>query len=240
MTARYLAGVRALTFDVFGTTVDWRSGIANEGRRIGGRHGVEADWERVADRWRALYMPYMDKVRRGELPWTNFDRLHRLSLDQVLSDAGVQGLDDGARDELTQAWERLPAWPDAAEGLARLKKRFTVSTLSNGNRAQQEGLVRLAALPFDRLISAEDFRHYKPDPEVYLGAAATLGLEPSQVMMVASHKGDLRAAQAAGLRAAFVERPLEKGPSGGADRRPDHESDVEASDFVDLARLLGC
>ncbi|HYL09072.1 MAG TPA: haloacid dehalogenase type II [Candidatus Udaeobacter sp.] len=240
MTARDVAEVRALTFDVFGTTVDWRSGIANEGRRIGGRHGVEADWERVADGWRALYMPYMDKVRRGELPWTNFDRLHRLSLDQVLSEAGVHGLDDGARDELTRAWERLPAWPDAAEGLSRLKKRFTVSTLSNGNRAQQEALIRFAALPFDRLISAEDFRHYKPDPEVYLGAAATLGLEPAQVMMVASHKGDLRAAQAAGLRAAFVERPLEKGPSGGADRRPDHESDVEASDFVDLARLLGC
>src|SRR5579864_4695550 len=240
MTARDLEEVRALTFDVFGTTVDWRSGIADEGRRIGVRHGVEADWERVADRWRALYMPYMDKVRRGELPWTNFDRLHRLSLDQVLSEAGVQGLDDRARDELTQAWERLPAWPDAAEGLARLKKRFTVSTLSNGNRAQQEALVRFAGLPFDRLISAEDFRHYKPDPEVYLGAASTLGLEPAQVMMVASHKGDLRAAQAAGLRAAFVERPLEKGPSGGADLLPDPQSDVQAASFRDLAEKLGC
>jgi len=182
----------------------------------------------------------MDRVRRGELPWTNFDRLHRMSLDQVLNDLGIEGFDGADRDELTLAWERLPAWPDAAPGLTRLAKRFTVSTLSNGNRSQQTSLVRFAGLPFQRILSAEDFRHYKPDPEVYLGAASALELEASQVMMVAAHKSDLRAAQAAGLRAAFVERPLEKGLGGGADRLPDGAADVQATDFLDLAAKLGC
>ena len=231
--------VRALTFDVFGTVVDWRSGVALEGRRLGERHGIDADWEQVADAWRALYVPYMNRVRSGELPWTNFDRLHRMSLDQVLGDLEIDGFDPVARDEFTRAWERLPAWPDAAAGLARLTDRFTVATLSNGNRSQQEGLMRFTGLPFQRLLSAEDFKHYKPDREVYLGAVSALGLAPGQVMMVAAHKPDLRAAQAAGLRTAFVERPLEKGPSGGADRLPDSESDLQATDFIDLARQLG-
>jgi 2-haloacid dehalogenase len=232
--------LHALTFDVFGTCVDWRSGIAAEARRLGALAGVRADWERMADAWRALYMPSMDRVRRGELPWTNFDRLHRVSLDQVLRETGAERFDDAAREELTSAWERLPAWPDAAPGLARLAQRFTVTTLSNGNRSQQAALIRFAGLPFQRLISAEDFRHYKPDREVYLGAATLLGLKPSQVMMVAAHKGDLRAARAAGLRAAFVERPLEKGLGGGADLLPDPHADVQATDFMDLADQLGC
>jgi len=232
--------VRALTFDVFGTTVDWRAGVAAEAERIGKLNGVHGDWERLADAWRALYIPSMDRVRSGELPWTNFDRLHRLSLDEVLHDVGLEGFDPDAREELTHAWERLPAWPDVGAGLARLARRFTVSTLSNGNRSQQAALIHFADLPFQRLLSAEDFRHYKPDREVYLGAASALGLKPNEVMMVAAHKGDLRAAQAAGLRAAFVERPLEKGPGGAADRLPDPDADVEATDFMDLADKLGC
>jgi 2-haloacid dehalogenase len=235
-----LSGVRALTFDVFGTTVDWRSGVAAEARRLGAVSGVQGDWERLATAWRQLYMPSLNRVRRGELPWTNFDRLHRLSLDQVLRELGVEGFDSAARDELTLAWERLPPWPDTVPGLTRLTRRFTVSTLSNGNRAQQAALMSFAGLPFQRLLSAEDFRHYKPDPEVYLGAVSALGLDPGQVMMVAAHKADLRAAQAAGLRAAFVERPLEKGPDGGADLLPDPNADVQALDFMDLADKLGC
>lgn len=234
-----LSAIRALTFDVFGTAVDWRSGVVAEGRRLGSLHGIEADWEQVADRWRSLYAPYMDRVRVGELPWTNFDRLHRLSLDQVLDDLGIAGFDAAVRDEFTHAWERLPAWPDAAAGLAELGKRFSVATLSNGNRSQQQALMRFTRLPFQRLLSAEDFRHYKPDPEVYLDAAAALGLEPAEVMMVAAHKSDLRAAQAAGLRAAFVERRQERGPNGRADLLPDPDADVQAADFLDLARKLG-
>jgi 2-haloacid dehalogenase len=232
--------VRALTFDIFGTTVDWLTGVANEARRLGALHGVEADWMRLAGAWRALYGPSMDRVRRGELPWTNFDRLHRMSLDAVLSEVGAEGFDPAAREELTHAWERLPAWPDAAPGLRRLAQRFTVATLSNGNRSQQAALVSFAKLPFQRLLSAEDFHHYKPDPEVYLGAASALGLQATQVMMVASHKSDLRAAQAAGMLAAFVERPLEKGPGGGADLLPDPLANVQATDFMDLADRLGC
>jgi 2-haloacid dehalogenase len=230
--------VRALTFDIFGTTVDWRSGVAAQGRRLGTVHGVAADWERFADAWRALYLPYMDRVRRGDLPWTNFDRLHRMSLDQVLGELAIEGFDAAARDELTRGWERLPAWPDAAPGLAALGRQFTVATLSNGNRSQQEALTRFTGLPFHRLFSAEDFQHYKPDPEIYIGAVAALGLEPSQVMMVATHKGDLRAAQSAGLRAAFVERPNEHGGFAGADSLPDPLADIQATDFVDLANQL--
>lgn len=235
-----VSDVRALTFDMFGTTVDWRSGVSDEARRLGEKAAVHADWDRLADAWRGLYMPSMNRVRSGELPWTNFDRLHRMSLDQVLRDVGAEGFDDAAREKLTGAWERLPPWPDAVKGLERLGRRFTVATLSNGNRSQQAALVSFAQLPFQRLLSAEDFGHYKPDPEVYLGAVSALGLEPEQVMMVAAHKGDLRAAQAAGLRAAFVERRLEKGPSGGADLLPDPQSDVQATSFVDLADRLGC
>ena len=235
-----LGDVRALTFDIFGTTVDWRSGVSAEAKRLAALTGVHADWERVADAWRATYVPSMDRVRRGELPWTNFDRLHRMSLDQVLRDSDAEGLDVAARDELNLAWERLPPWPDAGPGLARLARRFTVATLSNGNRSQQSALIRYADLPFQRLLSAEDFGHYKPDPEVYLGAASALGLKAGEVMMVAAHKSDLRAAQAVGMRAAFVERPLEKGPAGGADLLPDPDADVQATDFLDLADRLGC
>jgi 2-haloacid dehalogenase len=235
-----LGRVRALTFDVFGTTVDWRTGVISEFRRVGALHGVDADWERAADAWRSLYAPYMGRVRLGQIPWTNFDELHRMSLDQVLEEFQIKGFDGAARDELTRAWERLPAWPDARQGLLRLARSFTVATLSNGNRTQQRHLVEFARLPFGSLLSAEDFKHYKPDPEVYLGAAAALSLEPDEVMMVAAHKGDLRAAQAAGLRAAFVERPLEKGTNGGADMLPDPQADVQARDFLDLAKQLGC
>jgi 2-haloacid dehalogenase len=232
--------VRALTFDVFGTCVDWRTGVAAEARRIGTQKGIDADWEKLAEEWRTLYMPSMNRVRSGELPWTNFDRLHRLSLNQVLQNMNIDAFDEDAREELTTAWEKLPPWPDAIPGLTRLATRFTVSTLSNGNRSQQQALMQFTGLPFQRLLSAEDFHHYKPDPEVYLGAAKALNLEPRQVMMVAAHKGDLRAAQSNGLRTAFVQRPLEKGPGGGADLLPDPESDIEATDFIDLADKLDC
>ena len=172
-----------------------------------------------------------------EAAGARIDQLERSALIQrvVVTEQRRQ-----AAEELTRAWERLPAWPDAAEGLRRLRRRFVLSTLSNGNRSQQAALIRFAGLPLERMVSAEDFQHYKPDPEVYQGAATALGLEPHQVMMVAAHKSDLRAAQAAGLRTAFVERPLEKGMDGGADRLPDPDSDVEAEGFIELAAMLGC
>src|SRR5579864_4750180 len=137
----HFSDLRALTFDIFGTTVDWRSGVSAEARRLGVKIGIRADWDRLADAWRELYMPSMNKVRSGGLPWTNFDRLHRMSLDLVLHDVGAEGFDDAAREELTRAWERLPPWPDAVKGLKRLRRRFTVATLSNGNRSQQAALL---------------------------------------------------------------------------------------------------
>ncbi|HEV2216476.1 MAG TPA: haloacid dehalogenase type II [Candidatus Dormibacteraeota bacterium] len=211
-----------------------------EVKRVASLRGIGGDWERLADDWRALYLPYMNRVRVGDLPWTNFDALHRMSLDEVLTQLGIDGFDAADRDELTRSWERLPAWPDADAGLQRLATRFTVTTLSNGNRSQQQALMQYSSLPFRRLLSAEDFKHYKPDPEIYQGAAKALGFRPEQVLMVAAHKGDLRAADAAGLHTAFVERPLEKGPGGGSDRLPDPDSDIQATDFVDLAVQLGC
>jgi 2-haloacid dehalogenase len=159
-----LTHVRALTFDVFGTTVDWLAGVAAEARRLGALSGVAADWEQLALAWRALYVPSMDRVRRGELPWTNFDRLHRISLDQVLREVGAEGFDPAARAQLTRGWERLPAWPDSAPGLKRLARRFTVTTLSNGNRSQQTALIRFAGLPFPRILSAETSTTTSPIP----------------------------------------------------------------------------
>jgi 2-haloacid dehalogenase len=233
-----LPAVRALTFDIFGTTVDWLTGVAAEARRLGALGGVEADWMRLAGAWRAVYGPSMDRVRRGDLPWTNFDRLHRMSLDPVLREVGAEGFDPAAREQLTHAWERLPAWPDAAPGLRRLAKRFTVATLSNGNRSHQAALVRFPKLPFQRLLSAQDFRHYKPALRF---TSARPGARPdaAQVMMVASHKSDLRAAQAVGMqrgitRAAFSRR----GPAGGSPADP--LADVQAANFMDLADRLGC
>src|SRR5258708_24221907 len=190
-----LSAVGASSFDVVGTKGDGRSGVAAEARRVGVMSGVDAVWERLAEAWRALYMPSMNRVRSGELPWTNFDQLHRLSLDQVLHDVGAEGFDAAARDELTRAWERLPPWPDSVQGLERLGQRFTVSTLSNGKRDQQMALARFAGLPFERLLSAEGFHHYQPDPEVYLGAASPLGLQTGQGMDVGGHKADPRPAQ---------------------------------------------
>ena len=226
--------VSALVFDVFGTAVDWRTGIA----AVASRHGLPG--ERFADAWRARYAPSMDLVRRGELEWMNLDALHRRSLDELLEEFGAAGLGEPERRELVLAWHRLPAWPDSAQGLERLRSRYLLATLSNGGVALLTNLAKQAGLRFDCILSAELVRHYKPDPEVYLMAAELLTLEPSQVGMVAAHRNDLRAAQGCGLKAVFVERRLEFGAGGEPDRLPDPDSDVEAGDFLDLAERLGC
>jgi 2-haloacid dehalogenase len=227
-----VSGLRALAFDVFGTVVDWRSGIA-EAATARGLPG-----ERFADAWRARYRPSMDLVRRRELPWMNLDTLHRRSLDELLIEFDADGLGERERQELVLAWHRLPPWADAVAGLERLRSRFTVATLSNGGFALLTNLARNAGLRFDCILSAELCRHYKPDRETYLMVPELLALRPDEVMLVAAHKSDLRAAQAAGLRAGFVERPLEKGANGGADRLPDPDADVEAHDLLELAERL--
>ena len=234
-----ISQVRALVFDVFGTVVDWRTSITAEVRRLGEAKGLQADWEGFADGWRGKYGPFMNKVRQGELPWTKLDTLHRMALEELLQEMGIAGLTGEEKAHLNLAWHRLDPWPDSAPGLARLKQRFVIATLSNGNVALLTNMAKHGGLPWDCILSAELARAYKPDPVVYETAADLLGLPVNQVMMVAAHQGDLRAAQAVGLRSAFVPRPLERGPNAQLDLTPDPSFDVVAQDFVDLAQKLG-
>jgi 2-haloacid dehalogenase len=230
--------IRALIFDVFGTVVDWRGSIIREARALGRRRKIQADWDAFADAWRAGYKPAMQRVRSGELPWMNIDQLHRLILDDLLARFGLQDLEEDELDHLNRVWHRLDPWADARKGLGLLKKKHIIATLSNGNVALLVNMAKHGGLPWDTVLSAELFRHYKPDPEAYLGAAAILGCEPSEVMMVAAHKDDLRAAQACGLATAFIKRPREKGPKVKVDVSSEPSFDYNARDFVDLARQL--
>ena len=232
--------IKALTFDVFGTVVDWRGSIIREGQAFGRRYGLQVDWEKFADAWRALYHPTMDRVRKGELPWTRLDDLHRMSLDQLLVDFGIRGLREEDVDHLNRVWHRLDPWPDAVEGLTRLRRKYVLATLSNGNVALMVNMAKRAGLPWDAILGAEVARHYKPDPETYLITADLLGLRPEQCMMVAAHNNDLKAASALGLRTAFVARPTEYGPTQSTNLKAEHDWDVVATDFLDLAQRLGC
>ena len=234
-----LAMVKAMTFDVFGTVVDWRSSIIREGEQLTVRTGIEVDWPRFADAWRAGYGPAMRRVRSGELPWTRIDDLHRMILDGLIPEFGLTALDEASRDDLNRVWHRLSPWPDTVSGLTRLRTRYVLASLSNGNVALLVNMAKHSGLPWDAVLSAELAHQYKPDPEVYLTAADLLGLEPEQVMMVAAHKGDLRAAAALGFKTAYVPRPLEYGPDREIDTTPDPSFDVNATDFNDLADRLG-
>lgn len=235
-----LSRVRALAFDVFGTVVDWHGGVAREAAAQASRLGV-SDFDAAAFTlaWRAGYAPAMDRVRRGELPWQNIDALHRLILDDIAPAHGLAGLDEAARRELNHAWHRLPPWADAVAGLHLLKVRWPVVTLSNGNVSLLLDMARHGGLPWDSIVSAELFHHYKPDPEAYQGCARLLDLAPHELMLVAAHPSDLRAAAAAGLRTAYVLRPLEHGPGSPPPPWQDGEFDVAATDFLDLAQRLG-
>jgi 2-haloacid dehalogenase len=230
---------RALAFDTFGTVVDWRSSIIRELEEFGKSLDVQRDWATFTDAWRAGYPPAMDRVRRGELPWTKIDGLHRMILVELLQQADVEASDPDI-DHLNRAWHRLDPWPDTVEGLTRLKQKFVITTLSNGNVSLLTNMAKRAGLPWDCVISAELFRHYKPDPEAYLGCAELLDVAPGELMLVAAHASDLRGARQAGLMTAFVDRPLEY---GAGRRRPskieDGEFNVMAGDFGDLADKLG-
>jgi len=231
--------VQALTFDVFGTVVDWRGSLIRQGVAFGAARGLSVDWARFAADWRGGYGPSMDRVRRGELPWTNIDTLHRMVLDQLLEKYHITDLSETDKEHLNRVWHQLTPWPDAVAGLTRLRVRYVLATLSNGNVALLTNMAKYAGLPWDCILSAELMKHYKPDPEVYQTAASLLGLRPEQVMMVAAHKGDLRAAQGVGLRTAFVPRPMERGPERTPDLTPDPAFTIHAVDFNDLAAKLG-
>ncbi|MFY0989788.1 haloacid dehalogenase type II [Halomonas sp. C05BenzN] len=236
-----LSEVKALAFDVFGTVVDWRSSVIREGEALGARLGLEVDWAAFADAWRGGYAPSMDRVRRGELPWTRLDDLHRMTLDRLLDESGITAaLGEEEKQHLNRAWHRLDPWPDSVAGLTRLRERFVLATLSNGNMSLLVNMAKHAGLPWDCVLSAELAGHYKRDPEVYRMAAHLLDEPPERIMLVAAHQDDLQAAHREGFRTAFVRRPLEHGSDATPDLSVDPCFDLVADDFHDLADRLEC
>jgi 2-haloacid dehalogenase len=231
---------RALVFDVFGSVVDWRGSIVRDLGAWGAAQGVQADWAALADAWRSLYQPQMERVRSGAIAWRKLDALHLEALHELLPLFGLTHLSPAQIAHVNQVWHRLDAWPDSRAGLTRLKHRYFIATLSNGNISLLADMARHAGLPWDHLFSAETFGHYKPQPEAYLGVAQQLDLAPAEVMMCAAHNGDLAAARAAGLATAFFPRPTEHGPGQTSDLAATQAWDVIAFDIDDLASQLGC
>jgi len=231
---------KALVFDVFGTCVDWRGSIIAEGKTLSARWGLGIDWTGFADAWRGRYQPALQEVRSGRRPWTILDVLHRESLDALAPAFGLDKLDEAERDHLNRIWHRLNPWPDTVAGLTRLKRRFVIGPLSNGNFALLTNMAKHAGLPWDVNLSCELYRAYKPDPATYLGAAALLGLRPAETMMVAAHYSDLQAARGCGLGTAYVRRPREFGDTPKPDLPTDPQVDLVVDDFEELASRLGC
>lgn len=230
--------IKALAFDVFGTVVDWRSSIIREGEILGAARGLKVDWAALADAWRAGYRPAMDRVARGESGWRNIDELHREILDGLLARFHLEELSEREIDHLNRAWHRLIPWPDSVPGLNRLRTRYVIATLSNGNVSLLVDMAKHAGLPWDCVLSGELIGKYKPDPEVYRMAARLLGVDVAELMLVAAHPPDLKGAQRAGLKTGYVPRPLEHGP-GRTAPPADPSFDVVATDFLDLAAKLG-
>ena len=232
--------VKALTFDVFGTVVDWHGSVAREVRALAAKKGLRLNAVKFTRAWRAGYRPAMDRVRSGDLPWTKIDVLHRMILDDLLAQFKIaNALTAEEKADLNRVWHRLKPWPDAPRGLKRLKSRYIISTLSNGNTGLLVNLAKNGNLPWDCVLSSETFHHFKPDAEMYLGAADAFDLEPGQVMMVASHKHDLRAAAKYGLKTAFIKRPHELGRNNNPDLASEPEFTCNAENFLDLADQLG-
>lgn len=238
-----LDGVKALVFDVFGTVVDWREGIARDAAPFLARHGrSDIDPRAFADAWRKRYQPAMEACRSGRRPFTRLDVLHRENLEDLLREYGMDpaGIGEAALDDLNRAWHRLEPWPEAVAGLTRLKRRFIIAPLSNGNIALMLNMAKRAGIPWDAILGAEVAQAYKPQPEAYLRTAEVLGIRPAELCLVAAHNGDLRAARQCGLATAFVLRPTEHGPNQTTDLKPEEPWDVVAKDFQDLAQQLGC
>ena len=231
---------KALLFDVFGTVVDWRSGIIRDAAALAATKGIDGDWEAFAEAWRALYQPALEECRSGRRPFTKLDTLHRESLDQLLPRFGLASLTEDEIDHLNRAWHRLDPWPDALAGLTRLKSHYIIAPLSNGNVSLMIDIAKRAGLPWDAILGAEVVRHYKPQPEAYVLTAELLGLPPQDVMLVAAHRTDLEAARRVGLQTAFVHRPHEYGNPDLADAAGPTDFDHVANDFEDLATQLAC
>lgn len=236
-----LANVKALVFDTFGTVVDWRSSVVAEGMIWGKAKGLTINWADFADRWRMGYAPAMDKVRKGELAWTRLDDLHRIILEDLLKELKIEGLTEEEKVSWTHVWRRLKPWPDSVEGLSRLKKKYVIAPLSNGNIALMTNLAKFGGLPWDAILGSELARHYKPDREVYVSAYQYLDLKPEEVMMCAAHARDLQAARTYGLRTGFIYRPNEfgNGHVGVPDKAKPGDFDVVTVSIVDLAQQMG-
>ena len=232
--------VRALVFDVFGTVVDWHGSVAREVRALAKARGLRVNAVKFAKAWRAGYRPAMDRVLRGEAPFQKIDVIHRAILEDILQQFKVTTLIEEEKAHLNLVWHRLKPWPDTVRGLKRLKSKFIIATLSNGNTSLLVNMAKHAGLPWDTVFSSDTFKLFKPDPGMYLGAAGALDLEPAEVMMVAAHKPDLRAAAKCGLKTAFVKRPLEHGRGGTPDLASEPDFTVNADSFIDLADQLGC
>jgi 2-haloacid dehalogenase len=233
--------VQALVFDVFGTVVDWRSSLIADFTKWAATRGISADWTALVDAWRGGYMASMDEVRKHpERGYVILDVLHRRTLERLVAQFAISDLNDADLHYLTMGWHRLNPWPDSVAGLTRLKSKFIIGPLSNGNIALLTNMAKHAGLPWDLVLSAELFEHYKPDRETYLGAARLLGLAPEQVMMVAAHNNDLDAAKRLGLKTAFVARPTEYGPLQVRDFKAEGDWDIVAKDFDEIADRLGC
>ncbi|MGY3482493.1 2-haloacid dehalogenase [Bradyrhizobium sp. USDA 4011] len=236
-----LSGVKALVFDVFGTVVDWRTSLINDFTKWGETRGIKADWTALVDGWRAVYAASMDEVRKNpQNGYVILDVLHRRSLEKLVAQFDIKGLTEADLHHLTLGWHRLHGWLDSVAGLTRLKTKYIISPLSNGNVALLTNMAKFAGLPWDLVMSAELFEHYKPDPETYLGAAKLLCLPPEQVMMVAAHNYDLKHAQKHGLKTAFVARPTEYGPLQKVDFEATGAWDIVAKDFGEIATRMGC
>jgi 2-haloacid dehalogenase len=232
-------GVQLLVFDTFGTVVDWRSSVIAEGEKLGREKGWKVDWPAFADAWRGGYGPSLNRVRSGALPWTKLDALHRATLEELLVRFKIEGLNEEERQHFNKVWHRLHPWPDAVAGLTRLRKRYVIAPLSNGNVSLLTEMGKFASLPWDCILSTELVRHYKPDRETYLMPGELFDLPPSAVMMVAAHPGDLDAAKALGLRTAYVHRPLENGSGRPSQLPPAGKYDFLVHDFKELAADLG-
>jgi len=227
---------KILAFDIFGTVVDWHGSIVRELQVL----YPQVDGNSFALAWRAGYQPAMQRVRSGELGWVRIDELNRMILDAMLPTFELEHLSEAERQHLNRVWHRLEAWPDSVEGLLRLKTRYTLCTLSNGNIGLLTNMAKRAGLPWDCILSAEVFRAYKPDPATYLGVAKVFDVAPEQVMLCAAHQDDLAAARACGLQTAYIERPLEFGAAQVKDVSPQAGNDLHARDVLQLAELLGC
>ena len=232
--------LKACTFDVFGTVVDWRGSIIAEGENVWRARGVDVDWPAFADAWRGLYQPAMERVRSGNIDFVKLDVLHRENLEQVLSDFDVTGLSEADKAELNTVWHRLNPWPDSVSGLTRLKQKYIIAPLSNGNISLIVNMAKHGGLPWDVVLGAEVARQYKPHPDAYLNSAAALDLRPEECMLIAAHNEDLAAAKAQGFKTAFVARRSEYGAGQARDLEAEYAFDYVGSDFNDLASQLGC